>query len=166
MKTPWNIPQLWHGETVAIIGTGASATPEAIDAVRRLPTIAANAAIALAPHADMLVSIDANWPEEGDRFEGIRVVGVPCDAEAEYAGITYEVVRMSPNEVLHIRNNGLLAMRIAAQAGAKKIVLVGFDPPAYQEKQVELGYDFRGYVEGFAIVKADLEAAGIEVAQA
>jgi hypothetical protein len=166
MKTPWKVPQLWLGETVAVVGTGASATPEAIDAVRSLPTIAANAAIALVPHADMLVSIDANWPDEGNRFEGIRVVGIPCDADAEYIGVSYEVVCVAPGRVVHIRNNGLLAMRIAAQAGAKKIVVVGFDPPAYQEKQVELGYDFPGYVEAFAMVKAELEAAGVEVVEA
>lgn len=164
MKTPWIIPNLWEGKTVAIIGTGATATPEALEAVREVPTIAANAAIKLVPNADMLVSIDANWPAEAAGFKGVRVVGVPCDADAEYVGVSYEAVRVSPNEVLHIRSNGLLAMRLAAQAGAKKIVLVGFDPAAYQAKQEALGYAFRGYIEGFAAVKAELEAAGVEVA--
>lgn len=158
-----NIQNLWAGKTVAIIGTGATATPDALEAVRDFPTIAANAAIKLVPNADMLVSIDANWPEEASGFKGIRVVGVPSEAEAEYVGVSYEAVRISPNEVVHIRSNGLLAMRLAAKAGAKKIVLVGFDPAAYQAKQVELGYDFRGYVEGFAAVKAELEACGVEV---
>jgi hypothetical protein len=87
MKTPWKVPQLWPGETVAVIGTGASATPEAIEAVRSLPTIAANAAIALVPHADMLVSIDANWPERATLRRHPRG-GRALRCRGEYVGVT------------------------------------------------------------------------------
>lgn len=163
--TPYESPQ-WQGATVAVIGTAKSATPEALEAVRGMVRIAANSAILLVPDADMLVSIDANWPKEGDDFTGMRVVGVLCDKDAAYVGIDYERVQLSPSEVVHFRNNGMLAIRLAVRAGAKKIVLVGFDPQSYQATQDAGGYDFRGYAEGLEQLIAQVRAGGVEVVHA
>jgi hypothetical protein len=158
VSTPWQVPLLWPGATVAVVGAGPSATPAAIAAVRGLPTIAVNRAITLVPDADMVASIDGNWPPEGDTFAGLRVVGVPCERDAYYLGVAYEVVRISPSEVLHIRNNTLWAMRIAARAGAKKIVLIGIDPVRYEEI-----HSFRGFAAGLAALVQEFAAQGIEV---
>lgn len=157
--TPWTIPPMWAGQTVAVIGNADSATPEAIAELAGIPMIAANAAVRRAPGAAMLVSLDGNWPKEAEAFEGIKVVGVPCDLDAYFIGIDYDVAQVSPSECLHIRNNVLWAMRIAVAAGAKKLIVLGVDPAGYEA----LDPRNRGLVAAFPALVAKLAAAGVEV---
>lgn len=158
MYSAWTIPPLWTGQTVAIVGTGPSATPGALAKIRNLPTIAVNRAVALVPDADMMVSIDGNWPEEGERFEGLRVVGVP-GVPGYYIGVSYERVRLADTgAVVEIRNNVLTAMRVAAKAGAARLLLLGVEPERY-----EAIHNFRGFAEGLSALVQELRAAGVEV---
>ena len=159
MTTPWKVPELWPGKTVAVIGDGPDLTDEALAAAKSYPCIAANNAISRAPWADMLVSIDGNWPPEAEDFAGLRIVGIESDKDALYLNMPHEVVALGPGHVVHIRNNVLSAIRIAEAAGAKSIMLLGIDTAAY-----EALYGFRGFTEGLAALIAELGAKGVAVA--
>lgn len=165
MTTPWNPDGIWQGETVAILGAGPDMTEELALTAKGHRTVAVNRAVKFAPWADMFVALDPHHPfwEEADNvgFAGIRVCGVPCDIDAMYAGMFVERVTMSPNEVLEVRNNALAALRIAFRAGAKKIILLGFDPARYEE--VHAGTGFRGLTEGLEQLIAVIRNAGVEV---
>jgi hypothetical protein len=128
------LPDL-SGKTVAVIGGAPGATVPPADYV-----IAASSGLCAAPTADMLVMIDGklppHCPETDTAFTGLRVVGIPVDhADALYIPLPYEVARG-----VHFRNNGISAIRIAAGCGAKRIVLSGFDPDAYDAFNSEFGY--------------------------
>jgi hypothetical protein len=155
---------MWAGETVAVIGAGPGMTVEVADQYREYKTIAANRALRFAPWADMFVCIDTDaafWEgEEVKAFDGIKVCGTVCDIDARYVGMHYEKVQTHDGE-LHIRNNALEAMRIAASSGAAKIILAGIDPEAYQEIHGVTG--FRGLAEGLQQVIDNLRSSGVEV---
>ena len=163
MTTRWQVPPLWAGKTVAILTS--LATPAQVASVAHLPRIAVRRACFLAPDADMLVALDAPygpadgsfWDEAGD-FAGLRVCGVECELEALYVNVPHEVVTLGANHVVHIRNNGLFAMRIAAMAGARRILLLGFDAARY-----EALHKFRGMAEALAALVAKLRAQGVAV---
>lgn len=167
MTTNWQIPpDLWAGETVAILGAGPDMTEELAATAKDYITIACNRAIQFAPWATMFVALDPHHPfwEEADRlgFKGVRVLGVEHDKyDALYPGMMYERVQMSDGATLEIRNNALAAIRIAFKAGAKKIILLGFDPERYEETHAHTG--FRGLKEGLQQIIAEMQAAGVEV---
>lgn len=158
MTTPLNVTNIWLGETVAILCNGPMLAAQLAAAARPARAIAVNRAVALAPWADMLVSIDANWPAEGEKFAGTRVVGIESDVDACYVSMPYEEVEFQPGHVVHMRSNALSAMRIAAAAGAAKLVLFGFDTLRYEEI-----HTFPGLTVGVAALIDDLRARGIEV---
>lgn len=162
MTTPWNPDGIWKGETVAILGAGPDMTEELALTAKGYKTIAVNRAVRYAPWADMFVALDPHHPfwEEADKlgFSGIRVCGVECDYDAMYAGMFYERVGS-----LEIRNNALAALRIAFRAGAKRIVLIGFDCARYEEVHRHTG--FTGLTAGLAQMVAEIRAAGVEVEQ-
>lgn len=166
MTTPWAIPKdMWAGETVAILGAGPDMTAELAETARGHKTIAVNRAVKFAPWADMFVALDPHHPfwDEADRleFSGMRVCGVECDIDALYPGMMYENVTIGPGHTIQIRNNALAAIRIAALAGAKKIILLGFDPERYEEVHAHTG--FTGLTAGLPQIMAELQAKGIEV---
>lgn len=158
MTTPFTVPCMWPGETVAILGNGPDLAAQLAAAGRPTRSIAVNRAVAVAPWADMLVSIDANWPPEGEDFAGMRVVGIESAVDAQYVHLPHEVVTLGPGHVVELRSNALSAMRIAAAAGAGKLVLFGFDPERYEEI-----HSFPGLAIGLAALIAELRARGVEV---
>ncbi|MFA7278636.1 MAG: hypothetical protein WC100_00910 [Sterolibacterium sp.] len=166
MTTPWTIPaDLWAGKTVAILGAGPDMTAELADTARGHKTIAVNRAVKFAPWADMFVALDPHHPffEEADKldFKGMRICGIECDIDALYPGMMYETVQIAEGHTIQIRNNALAAIRIAARAGAAKIILLGFDPERYEEVHAHTG--FFGLVQGLAQIIAELRGKGIEI---
>lgn len=168
MTTKWNPDGIWQGETVTIYAAHPDLTEEFATSVRSGKTIVANAAVKVAPWADMFVALDPDLPswaaKDAAGFQGIAVCGVDTDLhDAMYAGMFYERAGS-----VEIRNNGLAALRIAFRAGAKRIKLVGFDTAKYEALHAHTG--FRGLTEGLAQLVAEVRAAGvlvemIEVAQ-
>lgn len=160
MTTKWNPDGIWQGKTVAILGAGPDMTEELALTAKGHKVIAVNRAVRYAPWADMFVALDPHHPfwEEADKlgFTGIRVCGVDCDYDAMYAGMFYERVGG-----LEVRNNALAALRIAIRSGARKIILLGFDPERYEEVHRETG--FRGLVEGLPQLVSEAQDKGIEV---
>jgi len=164
MTTPWTIPaDLWAGETVAILGAGPDMTSELAEKAREHKTIAVNRAVKFAPNADMFVALDPHHPfwDAAADFKGLKVCGVECDLDALYAGMFYETVQIGEGHTLQVRNNALAAIRIAALAGAKKIILLGFDPERYEEVHAHTG--FFGLVQGLEQIIAELRGKGIEI---
>lgn len=157
MTTRHEIAPIWSGQTVAVIGNGPSLIDELLAEAKGRPCIAVNRGARRAPWADMLVSIDANWPDECADFAGLRIVGVEREElDALYVAMPYEAVTLAPGHVIHLRNNALAAIRIAAQAGASEILLYGMDPAEY-----EALHDFRGFAEGLLALIGELQARGI-----
>ena len=167
MTTKWQIPaDMWQGETVAILGAGPDMTEELAATAKGHKTIAVNRAVKFAPWADMFVALDPHHPfwEEADNlgFKGMRVIGVEHpDYDALYPGMMYERVQVSPTETIEIRNNAMAAIRIAYLTGAKKIILLGFDPERYEETHAHTG--FRGLKQGLEQITAELRAKGVVV---
>jgi len=73
----------------------------------------------------------------------------------------YETVTIGPGHVTEIRNNALAAIRIAALAGAAKILLLGFDPERYEAIHAHTG--FYGLVQGLEQIIAELRGKGVTV---
>lgn len=166
MTKTLDVNGIWAGETVAILGAGPDMTEELAMTAKGCKTIAVNRAVKFAPWADMFVALDTHHPfwEEADRlgFKGIRILGVEHDDyDASYCGMMYERVQMPDGETIEIRNNALAAIRIAFRAGAKKIILLGFDPSRYEEIHAHTG--FRGLTQGLDQITAEIRAAGVEV---
>lgn len=166
MTTRFDVTGIWKGETVAILGAGPDMTEELAEKAREHKTIAVNRAVKFAPNADMFVALDPHHPfwEEADKagFKGMRILGVEHeDYDALYLGMMYETVKIAENHTIQIRNNALAAIRIAFLAGAKKIILLGFDPERYEEVHANTG--FFGLKQGLEQIIAELRSKGVEV---
>ena len=111
----------------------------------------------------MFVALDPHHPfwDSAKDFKGIKICGVECDYDAYYIGMMYEKVEITPGHVVEIRNNALAAIRIAYLAGAKKIILLGFDPERYEEIHAHTG--FYGLKQGLEQITAELISKGIEI---
>lgn len=104
-----------------IIATGQSLKKEDVDYVRgKCKVIAVSNSYQIAPWADILVSHDENWwrrhPEAlkfaGDKYARVKINGVNI---------------FKPSQFPRGCNSGLMAMIIARDKGAKKLLLLGFD---------------------------------------
>lgn len=175
MTTPYVVEKIWLGRTVLVIGGGPSA-PHALcdETLRDCPRIVVNHACQLAPDADMLVALDGNWPEAFRSFAGLRVTGVSdVDLDALYIGPSYERIAIDTGHVIEVRNSGLTAIRLAAAAGAARIVIAGFDPetPGHfdgypSEETIFDGVPYPGATQGLAALIAELTAQGVVVEHA
>jgi len=163
MTTRWAIPRMWEGETVAVLGAGPDMTAELAERARGYKTIAVNRAVKFAPWADAFVALDPRHPfwKDMEDFHGLKICGVECEYDALYPGMMYETVQVAPGHVIEIRNNALAAIRIAALAGAAKILLLGFDPERYEAIHAHTG--FFGLVQGLEQIIAELRGKGIEI---
>jgi hypothetical protein len=163
MTTRFDINGIWQGDTVAILGAGPDMTSELAQKAKEHKTIAVNRAIKFASNADMFVALDPHHPfwDSAKDFKGIKICGVECDYDAYYIGMMYEKVEITPGHVVEIRNNALAAIRIAYLAGAKKIILLGFDPERYEEIHAHTG--FYGLKQGLEQITSELISKGVEV---
>lgn len=138
----WPIPKKFNGQTVAVIAGGPSATPGAIASVRQYPRIAVRNAYQIARGCDVLLSLDGDddWFEaaRSTGFRGLMLSGLSTVTSAHWIGLRYERIRVNANTEIEKRNSGLAAIRVAAEMGATRILLVGFDP------------ETRGYAAGYA----------------
>ena len=161
-----DVAGMWADETVAILGAGPDMTEELALTAKGHKTIAVNRAVKFAPWADMFVALDPHHPfwEEADKlgFKGMRILGVEHpDYDALYPGMMYETVQIAEGHTIQIRNNALAALRIAFLAGAKRIILLGFDCERYEEIHAHTG--FYGLTQGLEQMTAEIRAAGVEV---
>lgn len=147
MATAWQVPKMWAGQTVVVMATGPSLTREQANlvAVAGLPVLAVNdnaidverngkLVPAMAPQAEMLYASDADWwrvnAQSALKFPGLKVT---CMDSVEFKAV--KLLRQSgmtgfDPDPKHLRtggNSGYAAIHIAIQAGAERILLLGFD---------------------------------------
>lgn len=105
--------------TWAILATGQSMNQESADYVRgKCRVIVVSDAYKLAPWADCLVSSDGKWwmaNPEAEHFAGEKY--------ARHERRNVKMFRPTPVVV----NSGLMAMHLAKDKGAERILLLGFD---------------------------------------
>jgi hypothetical protein len=108
-------------------------TPRVADAVRSIPTIVINDTFRLAPWAALLYAADAAWWQANTdalAFAGLKVTvdSVPGTEQLVYTGSTG--FDPNPSAIRTGSNSGYQGVHIAAQAGAARILLCGFDMTA------------------------------------
>lgn len=161
MTTAWQPQGQWKGATVAVLASGPSMSAELAQSLREHRTIVVNFACRAAPWADMLVALDGNWPQELREFAGMRVTGVADeDLDALYVGHRSERIMLTPSHQIEVRNSGLMAVRIAAEMGAARIMLAGFDPGEAPPGE------YPGLAEGLRAITSELQARGLVVEHA
>jgi len=164
MTTTWKITPDWQGQTVAVLASGPNMSQEVADALREHRRIVVNHTHRLAPDADMLVAMDGNWPQELRDFAGLRVTGVlDDDLDALYIGPRWERVQIAPGHEIEVHNSGLTAIRIAAQMGAARIILAGFDLGTPGHWYDDVHEEYTGVAQGLAAIEAELTARGVKV---
>lgn len=132
----WSIPpDLFKGETVLILGNGPTLSNYSWHQPR--PTIAINDAWRMAPRADVLYFADENWFDANkdalDAFQGKQIVtrSVMC---AHSLRVPVRMVdrswgcalSKSPSHLAGF-DSGSNAINLAYLAGARRILLLGFD---------------------------------------
>ncbi len=169
----------WRGQTVVILGGGASLTGTALRYVARAKqsgrcrVIAVNDAVYLAWWADWLHAADAKWWHANidfvKRFEGLRTTVdcvpqqwrvYPLEATGP-KGFDRRAGRCRGN------NSGYQALHCAIQSGASRIVLVGFDmrgPHWFEGPADRYEADYAGVMlPHFKTLRRTLKARGVEV---
>lgn len=143
----------WTGETVVIVASGPSAGKVDLSLTRgRARVIAINRSYELVPWADMVYGCDLQWWVSVDGLPEWPTLRVSQDRKAieRYPQIE-RVIAMKGCEHVQLEqrgyilwggNSGSQAINIAAQTGAKRIILCGFD------MTVENGYHWHGKHEG------------------
>ena len=139
----------WLGATAVLIGGGESLTVAqvhyvgAAHAAGRVRVIAVNDAYRVAPFADLCYFADAEWwTWHKDRPDFQAFAGQKCSISDSSAKITDPAVHilqnangrghsyglsLDPKQIVTGKNSGYQALNIAVLAGAKTIILLGFD---------------------------------------
>lgn len=128
----WSVPPMFDGDTVAVMATGPSLTPEVAEKARRFKAVVVNNAWRLAPWADVLYACDGPWWQHNQdalAFEGIKVTcgwsapeGVKLLKRTGIDGFDSD-----PSCIRTGGNSGYQAVHLAIAAKAKRILLLGFD---------------------------------------
>jgi hypothetical protein len=134
MATRWSVPRMWEGATVAILASGPSMSQRVADSVRNVPTIAVNNCYELAPWAEMLYAADSSWwdhhAQRALKFAGLKVT---CHESVTYRAVNWlrqsgvEGFDPDPKMIRTGGNSGYQAIHVAIQAGAKRVLLFGYD---------------------------------------
>lgn len=183
------VDPVWKGETVVCIGGGPSVTQEAVNLTRgRARVVVINNSYLLAPWADVCYFADARWwGWHKDKPEFIAFGGQKVTIEntgnlvsddnvfvlqnANMRGATVGLSEKT-NAVVTGSNGGYQAIQIAVHAGAKRILLLGYDMRygpgnkshwhgGHPERMPERAY--ADYARKFSTMVPQLQRLGIEV---
>lgn len=125
-------PPDWSGETVVVIASGPSLTPEDCAAVRqsRLRTVVTNSTCFACPWAHAVFAYDQGW-WMGNGQQNLKRV------EAEFAGRRFTLYKygerigavslFGATWFRSVLNSGACAISLAVAAKASRIILLGFD---------------------------------------
>lgn len=131
----------WSGEICAVVASGESATPEAVEQLRdKARVIVVNNNYKLAPWADALYAADGKWWDvyrEARHFAWLKITEDAATAKRLGIHRVRVVAECDPLEhTIQYGQRGLLgrgghsgfqALNLAVQFRAKRILLVGFD---------------------------------------
>lgn len=194
MTTPWIVPRDWKGETVAVLASGPSMSMEVGETVRgRCRVIAVNnqgiettSAVshrvfpAVAPWADVLYAADAKWwlayKEQALKFPGQRVTIRSVLPFPEVLSLEFSTLAPydpRPTHLVSGGNSGYQAVHLAAQRGAARILLCGFDMRAvnggkhwfgdHPHKNLVSPQRYTTWINNFQRLGVALKALGVEV---
>ena len=186
----------WIGATAVLIGGGPSLTREQVAQVelvreqrRALRVIAVNDAYRLAPFADICYFADSEWwGWHKDRPDFQAFAGQKCSISDSGRNIKDPAVHilrnangrghsfglsLDPKQIVTGSNSGYQALNIAVLAGAKTIILIGFEArePTATSKTHWFGYHpkiepveaYAEYRKAFSAGEAAIKAAGVRV---
>lgn len=174
----WSVPPIWRGDTVAILASGPSMSQPVADRVRAagLPAIVVNSTFRLAPWADMLYAADAGWwahNPDALGFAGLKVSVSPVNGVCRLRNTGVLGFDPDPTAVRTGGNSGYQAVHIAAQAGAARILLLGFDMTAARGSHWHGDHPaplrnterehYSLWTTHFGLLALELDARGIEV---
>lgn len=193
----WDVPKLWIGGTVLCIAGGPSLTQEDCYYAARFVDgiIGINDAYRMYPQADILYGCDYKWwkwhyePASAAWPGAVKVTG-QAQTLSEFADV--KLVRVVHNAGWSLVQNtvhagghgGYHAINIAILAGAKRIVLLGYDmQPASAELAQRTGIpmgaahwfgshpdktrqDFAGWLSAFQGTDAAAKRLGVEIINA
>ena len=129
----------WTNESVAIVASGASVEPKQVACLKnRMRVIAIKKNIELAPFADVVYGCDGPWWRSVQflpKFTGLKLSFEPTVCNAETGIAKVEIPDKHGDRLLFDRvgvvgsggNSGFQALNLAAQFGAARILLIGFD---------------------------------------
>ena len=176
----------WRGLTAVILASGPSLTEHQCEIVktarfmRPLRVIAINTTYQRAPWADILYACDLPWWVEyhdkaKSEFRG--QFWTQDENAAKKYGLRYIRSVNSPGlskqagTIHQGGNGGYQAIGLAVQAGAKRIVLLGYDMHARggkhwhgdHPKSLNKRLPFADWIKRYEVLAADLSAAGVEI---
>lgn len=129
----------WSGDVAAILASGESATPEAVELLRgRCRLIVVNTSYHLAPWADVLYACDAKWwgwHDGAADFAGLKVTYEKIAADKHNLqrvdllpqGEGQDRLCLVPGQLGRGENSGFQAFNLALQFGARRLLLLGLD---------------------------------------
>jgi hypothetical protein len=177
-----HVVRAWEGRTVVCIGGGPSLTARQVLATMWLPVIAINDAYRLADFADICYFADSRWGWHKDRPEFQLFSGQKCTIEWGAARVVDNSVHVlrygglagvsrDPRSLCDGGHGGYQAINLAALAGAKTILLLGFDAREDSEKAHWFGDHiqqvprraFRAYRSSLRALAPELERDGVRV---
>lgn len=103
-----------------LLAPGPSASRELADRVRGLPLGAVGNAYELAPWADFIAASDGAWWRSNPAARELP-------GRKFCMGTAAEIERVRIDQLGSVVNSGVLALECAVQAGATRILLIGFD---------------------------------------
>mgnify|MGYP000647434298 CR=1 FL=1 len=118
----------WAGRTVACLASGPSLTPEdcAIVRERGLPAVVTNTTFRMAPWADALIGHDLKWWTVYDSEVRAAFTGAKLCCSVVPKGIdAVNALPFLPGR--GFGNSGTAAIALAIHAGAKRVLLLGYD---------------------------------------
>lgn len=172
MTTAWKVPPMWRGRTVAVLASGPSMSLQVATLARRAgAAVAVNDTYRLAPWADVLYGADADWwrrnPQARD-FPGLKVCADDSLLWPEVLNLRHTGKSGFDPDPTCIRsggNSGYQAVHVAAQAGAARILLCGFDMGGghWHGAPAPAAERFTTWIKHFATLADGLGARGVEV---
>jgi len=132
----WNVPPLWDGETVFVIGGGPSLAGLDWGTLSDFPCLGVNDAYYLCECACVGLYGDAVWYETWQKRVKAKQGGImvsvsarqPPDAEVKWLARESAAVPMpTERKLFWAGNTGMSAINLACLLGARNVVLLGFD---------------------------------------
>lgn len=178
MMIDWKVPVLWPGETVFIIGGGASVDKNILPFLpKRGRVIAINSAFEDCLDAHLCFWNDQRWlrwnADKIKSFRGIKVCRHP-DFGLKFPGIVINSLKRGNNlglstdrDTLNGLCSGASALNLAYLLGATRIILLGYDMQRghYHDRHKVKSHDscYDRYMRYFPAMAMGLKKAGVEV---
>jgi len=179
----WNVPEMWPGATVYILGGGPSLADVDVERLRGQHVIAVNNAYKLGRWIPVMYFMDCKWfewhGEDLAGWPGLRVMS--CHKCKDISWLKYleaghrTELDNRPSRLTRGTNGGFGAMALAIKFGATRIILFGFDMKQLGGKDNWHEPHPRGtpkniygsqFIKSFESVKGELAARGIKVINA